>query len=242
MSPAAAPDFAGNARCERCGRPIDLAWTFCAFCGQDNRPPEHRHDPIAAHTHQLAFGPFCIWCGAQTVRPSVHPLNAAQVPTIGVGQSLPITVSVPSWNPIFGGVELVFAVFVMTTQRTTIWWFLGVPLLVGGLFHLSWVRSTTIDPRTQTVIWQKGFRPWAQPQAEPFSAFNGIGLRTVWHSGSSGTSYNSYSIELRRPNGSRVLMRNRGFRSDSMELGSQLASIMGIPFDEQARGDWFNFF
>jgi hypothetical protein len=51
--------------CEKCGKDIDLSWSFCAACGQDNRAPERRRDPVPGHAHQFAYGLFCVECGVQ---------------------------------------------------------------------------------------------------------------------------------------------------------------------------------
>src|ERR1700722_20465667 len=58
-------DRPGVARCEGCGKDIAPSWGFCAFCGQDNRAPERRHEFVLPHAHQGASGAFCVQGGAR---------------------------------------------------------------------------------------------------------------------------------------------------------------------------------
>ena len=49
---------------ETCRKEIRDDWSFCPFCGVDNRPPEHRpHVDYCKHYFYDPAG-YCIYCGA----------------------------------------------------------------------------------------------------------------------------------------------------------------------------------
>lgn len=52
-------------RCSRlgCGLTVDEGWTFCPYCGQDNRPPKTRSS-VPNCAHEYVDGPYCFRCGA----------------------------------------------------------------------------------------------------------------------------------------------------------------------------------
>lgn len=41
-------------------------WSFCAYCGTDNRQPSLRHD-IPHCDHQIEAGEFCVQCGHSVI-------------------------------------------------------------------------------------------------------------------------------------------------------------------------------
>ncbi len=48
---------------ESCRKEIEETWSFCPFCGTDNRPPEER-PTIGACAHQfIPPNKFCLRCG-----------------------------------------------------------------------------------------------------------------------------------------------------------------------------------
>lgn len=61
-----------NCVSEHCRREINPRWAFCAYCGQDNRPPEERY-PVGRHRHRYEWSGrqrgYCTWCGQPADEP-----------------------------------------------------------------------------------------------------------------------------------------------------------------------------
>ena len=47
-----------------CRRAVDASWSFCPFCGADNRDPALHQGPVGAHSHDFRFAAHCVLCGA----------------------------------------------------------------------------------------------------------------------------------------------------------------------------------
>ena len=213
-------------RCIHCQKPIDSSWQFCAFCGADNRPPEHR-PPIAEHTHDFSKGYHCITCGAS------YGVEAKKAPKHGLVFR----------NSNINGLLFVLALLVLFMSLFGFGRRGPIPpphiqaglLITGGALGLLAVlvqNRTLVDQDRGHVRRVVGIWPITVVSALPFDAFTGVLAYSQVYSSRYGYR-TRFGIRLLRMDGRIMQLQEYSDSGDAYMLGQQLASVMGIPFQNE---------
>lgn len=97
-----------SARCVNlgCAQEVKDGWSFCTFCGTDNRPPAARRS-ISGCGHQIETGEFCVLCGASVIEEN-EPENRSA-----------IWFEVIGWALLIGGIAALIVSEMMVRDLTS---------------------------------------------------------------------------------------------------------------------------
>lgn len=242
-----------GANCVACHSVLDASWSFCPFCGSDNRDPALHQGPVGNHTHDFRFGAHCVLCGAAGGGQPVLPQNptSQQRPlppsSLGTGSGS-IVLSDNLILRVFGVMFIAVALFtfavivyfaVSSPKRTDgppVAWAVVFMLVfaIAGVGALFAERQTIFDLQARTITLRRGSSFAPKVETYSFDDVTCLKLEKYTFSGEDGASFNQNCIlSLVRGTSGVTLLKTYTYLGRGRRACEELSRSTGIPLDDR---------